>query len=186
MGKSEALAGPEPRIDEIADRIYRICTFVGPDAIPPRGYTFNQFLIDADEPLLYHTGMRHLFSQVSATVDRIVGLDRLRWIAFSHVESDECGAMNDFLAACPHAQVIHGATGVNVSLTDLADRPPRTWALARSCRSATTLSAAAPCSWTPLTCPTTGKRRSSSSRRPGRCSPVILAPSSVTHRLSLT
>lgn len=117
----------EPRIDEIADRIYRICTFVPPGAIPPHGFTFNQFLIDADEPLLYHTGMRHLFPQVSAAVERLVGLDRLRWIAFSHIESDECGAMNEFLAACPHAQVIHGATGVSVSLLDLADRPPRTW-----------------------------------------------------------
>jgi flavorubredoxin len=58
-------------------------------------------------------------------VDRIVGLDRLRWIAFSHVEADECGSMNQFLAAAPHAQIAHGATGVMVSLNDLADRPPR-------------------------------------------------------------
>lgn len=127
MGKSQASAGVEPRIDEIADRIYRICTFVPPEAIPPIGFTFNQFLIDSDEPLLYHTGMRQLFPQVSAAVDRIVGLNQLRWIAFSHIESDECGAMNEFLAACPRAQVIHGATGVNVSLADLANRTPRTW-----------------------------------------------------------
>ncbi|MFN2557472.1 MAG: hypothetical protein ABR592_11510 [Nitriliruptorales bacterium] len=82
----------KPRIDEIADRIYRISTFVPPEVVPPRGFTFIQFLIDADEPLLYHTGMRHLFPAVSAAVDRIVGLDQLRWIAFSHLESDECGA----------------------------------------------------------------------------------------------
>jgi flavorubredoxin len=110
-------------VAEIAAGIYRISTYV-PD-LGPRGFTFNQFLLDAEEPLLYHTGMRALFPVVSAEVDRIVGLDRLRWIAFSHVEADECGAMNEFLAAAPRAQVAHGATGVMVSLNDLADRTPR-------------------------------------------------------------
>ena len=110
-------------VAEIAAGIYRISTYV--PELGPRGFTFNQFLIDAEEPLLYHTGMRALFPVVSAEVDRIVGLDRLRWIAFSHVEADECGSMNEFLAAAPRAQVAHGATGVMVSLNDLADRPPR-------------------------------------------------------------
>jgi flavorubredoxin len=117
----------EPRIDEIAERIYRISTFVPAAAIPPHGFTFNQFLVDADEPLLYHTGMRELFPLVSGAVDRIVGLDRLRWIAFSHIEADESGAMNEFLAACPRAEVIHGATGVELSIADMANRRPRTW-----------------------------------------------------------
>ena len=117
----------EPRIDEIADRIYRISTYVPPEAVPPRGFTFNQFLVAGEEPLLYHTGMQSLFPAVSAAVDRLVGLDNLRWIAFSHVEADECGAMNAFLAACPRAQVIHGATGVELSIADMADREPRTW-----------------------------------------------------------
>ncbi len=110
-------------VAEIAAGIYRISTYV--PELGPRGFTFNQFLLDAEEPLLYHTGMRALFPVVSAEVDRIVGLDRLRWIAFSHVEADECGSMNEFLAAAPRAQVAHGATGVMVSLNDLADRPPR-------------------------------------------------------------
>ena len=110
-------------VAEIAAGIYRISTYV--PHLGPRGFTFNQFLLDAEEPLLYHTGMRALFPVVSAEVDRIVGLQRLRWIAFSHVEADECGAMNEFLAAAPQAQVAHGATGVMVSLDDLADRPPR-------------------------------------------------------------
>ena len=110
-------------VAEIAAGIYRISTFI-PD-LGPRGFTFNQFLLDAEEPLLYHTGMRALFPVVSAEVDRIVGLQRLRWIAFSHVEADECGSMNEFLAAAPRAQVAHGMTGVMVSLNDLADRPPR-------------------------------------------------------------
>ena len=117
----------EPRIDEIADRIYRISTYVPPEAVPPRGFTFNQFLVAGEEPLLYHTGMQSLFPAVSAAVDRLVGLDALRWIAFSHVEADECGAMNAFLAACPRARVIHGATGVELSIADMADREPRTW-----------------------------------------------------------
>ena len=110
-------------VAEIAAGIYRISTYV--PELGPRGFTFNQFLLDAEEPLLYHTGMRALFPVVSAEVDRIVGLDRLRWIAFSHVEADECGSMNEFLAAAPRAQVAHGVTGVMVSLNDLADRPPR-------------------------------------------------------------
>lgn len=108
---------------EIADRIYRISTCV-PDAAPG-GFTFNQFLVDADEPLLFHTGPRRMFPLVSNAIARIVPLDRLRWIAFGHVESDECGAMNEFLAAAPHAQVAHGALGCMVSLDDLCDRPPR-------------------------------------------------------------
>ena len=115
----------EPRIDEIADRIWRISLFV-PD-VPPRGFTFNQFVMDGEEPMLYHTGMRSIFPLVSTAVDRTVGLDRLRWIAFSHLEADESGAVNQFLAAAPKAQVAHGPTGITLSVQDLVDRPPRTW-----------------------------------------------------------
>ncbi|MFC1440774.1 MBL fold metallo-hydrolase [Streptacidiphilus sp. N1-10] len=113
----------ETRTDEIADGIYRISTFV-PEVAPPAGFTFNQFLVDAEEPLLFHTGMRQLFPLVSAEVARLVPLASLRWIAFGHVESDECGAMNEFLAAAPQAQVAHGLLGCLVSLNDLADRQP--------------------------------------------------------------
>ena len=108
---------------EIADGIYRLSTCV--PGVAPGGFTFNQFLIDADEPLLFHTGLRQLFASVSEAVARIVPLDRLRWISFGHVEADECGAMNDFLAAAPRAQVAHGAIGCMVSLNDLCDRAPR-------------------------------------------------------------
>jgi flavorubredoxin len=113
----------ETRVDEIADRIYRISTTIAEAA--PGGFTFNQFLIDADEPLIYHTGMRQLFPLVSGAIERILPLDRLRWIAFSHIEADECGAANDFLRAAPQAQVMHGALGCIVSLNDQLDRPPR-------------------------------------------------------------
>jgi len=112
------------RIDEIADGIYRLSTWV-PEIAAPAGFTFNQILIDAEEPLLFHTGHRSTFPDVSAAVARVVPLDRLRWITFGHVEADECGAMNQFLAAAPDAQVAHGALGCAISLDDMADRPPR-------------------------------------------------------------
>ena len=109
-------------IDEIADGIYRLSTFV-PD-VGPTGFTFNQFLIDDDEPLLFHTGQRMLFDSVSEAIATVVPIETLRWITFGHVEADECGSMNKFLAAAPHAQVAHGGLGCMVSLNDLADRPP--------------------------------------------------------------
>ena len=98
---------------EIADRIFRFSTCV-PEAAPG-GFTFNQFLIDADDPLLFHTGPRRMFPLVSQAIARIIPLKRLRWITFGHVESDECGAMNEFLAAAPRAEVAHGAIGCMVS-----------------------------------------------------------------------
>ena len=108
---------------EIADRIFRLSTCV-PEAAPG-GFTFNQFLIEADDPLLFHTGPRRMFPLVSQAIARIIPIKRLRWITFGHVESDECGAMNEFLAAAPRAEVAHGAVGCMVSLEDLCDRPPR-------------------------------------------------------------
>jgi len=109
-------------IDEIADGIFRLSTFV-PD-VGPSGFTFNQFLIDDDEPLLFHTGQRMLFDSVSEAISTVVSVEKLRWITFGHVEADECGSMNQFLAAAPRAEVAHGGLGCVVSLNDLADRPP--------------------------------------------------------------
>jgi len=113
----------ETRIDEIADGVHRLSTFIAD--VPPHGFTFNQYLIDADQPLLFHCGGRGLFPLVSAAAARIVPLERLRWISFGHVESDECGSMNQWLAAAPQAEVVHGAIACMVSLNDLCDRPPR-------------------------------------------------------------
>jgi flavorubredoxin len=113
----------QTRTDEIAEGIYRLSTCV-PDAAPG-GFTFNQFLINCEDPLLFHTGPRLMFPLVSEAIARIVPLARLRWITFGHVEADECGAMNEFLAAAPRAEVAHGALGCTVSLDDLCDRPPR-------------------------------------------------------------
>lgn len=113
----------DTEVTEIADRIYRLSTFV--PEVGPTGFTFNQFLVDADEPLLFHTGARGMFPLVSAAVATVVPVDRLRWITFGHLEADECGAMNEFLAVAPRAQVAHGALGCMVSINDLADREPK-------------------------------------------------------------
>jgi flavorubredoxin len=111
-------------IDEIADGIYRLSTFV-PQIAAPAGFTFNQYLIDAEEPVLFHCGPRRMFPAVRAALESVMPAERLRWISFGHVESDECGAMNLWLEAAPKAHVFHGQTACMVSLNDLADRPPR-------------------------------------------------------------
>jgi flavorubredoxin len=114
----------ETKIDEIARGIYRLSTFV-PEIAPPAGFTFNQFLIEGDEPLLFHTGLRQMFPLVRSAVSRLMDPAKLRWIAFGHYEADECGAMNEWLAIAPQAQVAHGQTACLVSLNDMASRPPR-------------------------------------------------------------
>lgn len=103
---------------------YRLSTCV-PEVAPPAGFTFNQFLIAADEPLLFHTGPRGMFPLVAEAVAKIVPVESVRWITFGHVESDECGSMNMWLTAAPQSQVAHGALGCMVSLDDMCDRPPR-------------------------------------------------------------
>jgi flavorubredoxin len=114
----------ETRIDEIAPDVFRLSTLV--DAVaPPAGFTFNQFLVRDEQPFLFHTGMRGLFPLVSEALGTLVPIESLRWIGFGHVEADECGAMNDFLALAPSAQVVHGGLACMVSVDDLADRAPR-------------------------------------------------------------
>ncbi len=113
----------QPTIDEIADGIYRISTWI--PEISPDGFTFNQFLVAADEPLLFHTGPRGMFPLIAEAVATVLPVESLRWITFGHVESDECGSMNMWLTAAPDSQVAHGALGCDVSLNDLCDRPPR-------------------------------------------------------------
>jgi flavorubredoxin len=114
----------ETKISEIADGIYRLSTYV-PDIAPPAGFTFNQFLVLGDEPLMFHTGLRKMFLNNRDALGRIMSVERLRWIAFGHFEADECGAMNEWLAVAPQATPAHGQIGCMVSLNDFADRPPR-------------------------------------------------------------
>src|SRR3546814_4061644 len=88
----------DTRADEIASGIFRLSTHL-PEVAPPDGFTFNQFLILADQPLLFHCGPRSLFPLVSAAVAAILPVERLRWLSFGHIEADECGAMNLWLSA---------------------------------------------------------------------------------------
>ena len=112
------------KIDEIGDRIFRLSVFVS-EIAPPAGFTFNHFLVDGDEPLLFHCGLRKMFPLLSEAVGKIMPLERLRWLSFGHYEADECGSMNEWLAAAPRAQVAHGMTGCMVSINDMAVRAPR-------------------------------------------------------------
>lgn len=105
---------------EIADGIHRFSTFAPDDGIP-----FCQFLIEGDEPLLFHTGTRQMFDNVRDAVARVIDPTTLRWVTFGHYEADECGSMNQWLAIAPRAQVAHSALGVMVSLGDQSDREPR-------------------------------------------------------------
>ena len=114
----------ETRIDEIAEGIFRLSTYVG-EIAPPAGFTFNQFLVLGDEPLLFHTGLRKMFGLTLDAASRILPPERLRWISFGHFEADECSALNEWLTVAPQAQAAHGQTGCLVSLNDFADRPPR-------------------------------------------------------------
>ena len=115
-------AGQETQVDEIAPDIFRMSTWV--QDITEHGFTFNQFLLTGDEPMLFHCGHRQLFPVVSEAINQVVPLEKLRWISFGHVEADECGAMNLLLDAAPNAEVIQGALACMVSLIDLCDRPP--------------------------------------------------------------
>jgi flavorubredoxin len=110
----------ETRVDEIAPQIYRFSTFS-----PQAGIVFNQFLIDADEPLLFHAGQRWLFTNLWEAMKRVMDPTKLRWVTFGHYEADESGAMNEWLAAAPNATIAHGTIGVRTSIADQADREPR-------------------------------------------------------------
>src|SRR5258706_4192539 len=107
----------------MADGTCRLSTWV-PDIAPPAGFTFNQFLVVADEPLLFHTGPRAMFPLVSEAVARVLPVEQLRWITFGHVEADECGSMNEWLAAAPRAEIAHGGLGWPVSLHHMGHPPP--------------------------------------------------------------
>jgi flavorubredoxin len=118
---------PETAIDEIADGIYRISTGM-PGGDVPGGFSFNQYLIVDDAPLLFHTGMRGLFTNTRAAIETVMPVSRLRYLGFSHYEADECGAMNQFLAVAPKAEVVCGKIAAMVAAGDQADRPPRAMA----------------------------------------------------------
>jgi flavorubredoxin len=114
----------QTRIDEIADGIYRISTPVPPEIVPG-GFTFNQFLIVDDMPLLYHSGPRKLFPAIRQSISTVIPVESLRYIGFSHFEADECGALNEFLEEAPDAVPLCSAIAKMVSVDDFSLRPAR-------------------------------------------------------------
>ena len=110
-------------VHEIAHGIYRINT---PVEIPGGvGFNFNQYLVVDDEPLLFHTGPRRLYPLVAEAIGSVLPVERLRYVAFSHYEADECGSLNDFLAAAPAAVPVCSRVAKMVSVDDVAARPAR-------------------------------------------------------------
>ncbi len=107
-------------VHEIAPDIYRISTFV-----PVANLTFTQFLIKDDRPLLYHTGSKDLFTETLEGVKQIIDPKDLAYISWSHLEADECGAVNDFLEVAPNAELVQGMVGVMISVGDFFNRPVR-------------------------------------------------------------
>lgn len=107
-------------IEEIATDVYRISTYISDFNLQ-----FNQFLVKDDEPLLFHTGMRGLFPVVREEVSKIIDPAKIRWIGFSHFESDECGALNDWLEIAPAAEPVCSLVGALVSVNDFSVRPAR-------------------------------------------------------------
>ena len=110
----------ESTVTEIAPDVYRISTFN-----PDFGIQFNQFLIRDEEPFIMHTGMKKMFPTTLEAVASIIDPATLRWVGFSHFESDECGALNDWLNVAPNAQAVCSFVGATVSVNDFAIRPPR-------------------------------------------------------------
>lgn len=110
-------------VHEVAEGIYRISTPVVIEGAG--GFSFNQYLIVDEEPLLFHTGPRKMFPLVREAVASVLPVDRLRYIGLSHVEADECGSLNEWLGAAPQSVPLCGTVAALVSIGDLADRMPR-------------------------------------------------------------
>jgi flavorubredoxin len=119
MGVTNGQSGT--RIDEIAPGIYRVST---PLRNVPGGFSFNQYLILDDQPLLFHTGPRGLRELVAEAIATVLPVSKLRFIGFSHYENDECGALNQLLAMCPQAEPVCGQVNAMIN-GDAFDRPPR-------------------------------------------------------------
>jgi flavorubredoxin len=111
-------------VHEVASGIYRINTPIDvPDG--PGRFSFNQYLILDEQPMLFHTGPRRMFPLVREAIQAVMPVERLRYVGLSHFEADECGALNDVLAAAPSAVPVCGRIAALVSVNDVADRPPR-------------------------------------------------------------
>jgi flavorubredoxin len=107
------------RVEEVAERVYQIHLPVQDGA-----FSFNQYLVVDDEPLLFHTGPRALHPLVVRSIASVMPIERLRYIAYSHCENDECGSMRELLERAPHAVPVTGAIGAMLN-GELFDRPTR-------------------------------------------------------------
>ena len=114
---------PSPSIHEIAPGIHRISIPVPPEMIPG-GFSFNQYLVVDERPLLFHTGPKRMFALVREQIEKVLPVSKLRYIAFSHVEADECGGLADFLATAPEARPVCSEVAAMVSIRDLVDVEP--------------------------------------------------------------
>ncbi len=113
------------RIDEIAPDLFRISTPVPKSPALPPGFSFNQFLVRAEAPLLFHTGPRRLFSLTREAVDSVLPASTLRYVAFSHVEGDECGSLAEWLAVAPESQPVCSRVAAMIYTADACERPVR-------------------------------------------------------------
>ncbi len=108
------------RIDEIAPDVFRLSVYV-----PQIDMQFNHFLVRDDEPLLFHAGLRSMFATLRDAVGTLIDPARLRYVAWSHFESDECGALNDWLQVAPQCEPVCTLVGKLVSVDDFSARPAR-------------------------------------------------------------
>jgi len=107
-------------ISEIAPNVYRISIFAQQGNLQ-----FNHFLVKDDEPLLFHTGLRRMYAEIREGVSTLINVSELRHISFSHFESDECGSLNEWLAAAPNADVICSQVGARAMVNDFTGREAR-------------------------------------------------------------
>lgn len=107
-------------VHEIADDVFRVCVYV-----PDINLEFNSFVVRDDEPLLFHTGMRGIFPAVKEGVAKVIDLDKLRWISWSHFEADECGALNEWLGVARNAEPVCSMLGALINVNDFSSRPAR-------------------------------------------------------------
>jgi glyoxylase-like metal-dependent hydrolase (beta-lactamase superfamily II) len=107
IGRSTAMA----RVDDLTDGIYRISTYA-----PEKRISFNQFLIDDDEPALIHTGTFPMYADVRAAIAQVLDPSRLHYVIVPHFEADECGGMGRFVAEAPQAVLACSAVGARINL----------------------------------------------------------------------
>jgi flavorubredoxin len=104
-------------VDEIAPDIFRIANFA-----PDGRLLFAQFLIRDDQPLLFHTGAKRIYDDTLNAVSRLIDPKDLRYVSWSHLEGDECGALNNFLKEVPTLEPVQCAIGARYG-ADFFDKP---------------------------------------------------------------